>query len=131
MTRIAWIHVALVAAILLPLLAVRPANAAMGRVVAAESLNIRACAALDCQVIGAAHLGDAIEITGGIVSGFYPVRWFGQDGHAFALGGVDDARLGALVDLLLANDIAVMTHGPGGHRSIPNIKQLKSMGVRL
>jgi len=83
-TRIAWIHVALVAAILLPLLAVRPADAAMGRVVTAESLNIRACAALDCQVIGAAHLGDAIEIAGGIVNGFYPVRWFGQDGYAFA-----------------------------------------------
>jgi cytosine/adenosine deaminase-related metal-dependent hydrolase len=51
--------------------------------------------------------------------------------HAFALGGVDEARLAALVDLLLANDIAVMTHGPGGHRAIPNIKQLKAMGVRL
>lgn len=51
--------------------------------------------------------------------------------HAFALGGVDEARLRALVDLILDNDIAIMTHGPGGHRSIPNIKQLKAMGVRL
>ena len=83
-TRSGWVRAMLVVAVLLPLLAVRPADAAMGRVVAAESLNIRACAALDCQVIGAARLGDAIEITGGIVNGFYPVRWFGQDGYAFA-----------------------------------------------
>jgi cytosine/adenosine deaminase-related metal-dependent hydrolase len=51
--------------------------------------------------------------------------------HAFALGGVDDARLGRLCDLLLENDIAIMTHGPGGHRSIPNIKDLATRSVRL
>jgi cytosine/adenosine deaminase-related metal-dependent hydrolase len=51
--------------------------------------------------------------------------------HAFALGGVDDARLGRLVELLLENDIAIMTHGPGGHRAIPNIKDLATRGVRL
>jgi cytosine/adenosine deaminase-related metal-dependent hydrolase len=51
--------------------------------------------------------------------------------HAFALGGVDETRLGSLVDLILENDLAIMTHGPGGHRAIPNIKQLKAMGVRL
>jgi cytosine/adenosine deaminase-related metal-dependent hydrolase len=51
--------------------------------------------------------------------------------HAFALGGVDDARLGRLCDLLLENDIAIMTHGPGGHRAIPNIKDLATRGVRL
>ncbi len=51
--------------------------------------------------------------------------------HAFALGGVDDVRLGRLVELLLENDIAIMTHGPGGHRAIPNIKELAARGVRL
>lgn len=51
--------------------------------------------------------------------------------HAFALGGVDETRFGRLVELLLENDIAIMTHGPGGHRSIPNIKELAARGVRL
>jgi cytosine deaminase len=51
--------------------------------------------------------------------------------HAFALGGVDDARLGRLVEMLLENDIAIMTHGPGGHRAIPNIKDLAARGLRI
>jgi cytosine deaminase len=51
--------------------------------------------------------------------------------HAFALGQVDDARLGALVEQLVENDIAIMTHGPGGHRMIPDIRRLRAMGVRL
>jgi cytosine/adenosine deaminase-related metal-dependent hydrolase len=51
--------------------------------------------------------------------------------HAFALGQVDDARLGALVDHIVENDIAIMTHGPGGHRMIPDIRRLRAMGVRL
>ena len=51
--------------------------------------------------------------------------------HAFALGGVDEDRLKGLVDLILENDIAIMSHGPGGHRLIPNIKKLRAMGVRL
>ncbi len=51
--------------------------------------------------------------------------------HAFALGQVDDVRLGSLVDQILENDIAIMTHGPGGHRAIPDIRRLKAMGVRL
>jgi cytosine/adenosine deaminase-related metal-dependent hydrolase len=51
--------------------------------------------------------------------------------HAFALGGVDDAYLGRLCEMLIENDIAIMTHGPGGHRAIPNIRQLKAMGLRI
>jgi cytosine/adenosine deaminase-related metal-dependent hydrolase len=51
--------------------------------------------------------------------------------HAFALGGVDEDRLKGLVDLILENDIAIMSHGPGGHRLIPNIKKLRAAGVRL
>jgi len=51
--------------------------------------------------------------------------------HAFALGGVDAAYLDRLCDQLVENEIAIMTHGPGGHRAIPNIKLLKAKGVRL
>lgn len=51
--------------------------------------------------------------------------------HAFALGQVEDARLSTLVELLVENDIAIMTHGPGGHRAIPDIRKLRAMGVRL
>ena len=51
--------------------------------------------------------------------------------HAFCLGGVDEATLGRLIDLLLANDIAVMTHGPGGLRPIPSVGRLRAAGVRL
>jgi peptidoglycan/xylan/chitin deacetylase (PgdA/CDA1 family)/uncharacterized protein YraI len=61
------------------------ATAATGRVVATDAVNIRACPAIDCQVIGAASLGDTIEITGSIVNDFYPVRWFGVDGFAHSL----------------------------------------------
>ena len=51
--------------------------------------------------------------------------------HAFCLGGVDDASLGRLIDLLLDNDIAIMTHGPGGLRPIPSVQRLRAAGVRL
>ncbi len=66
---------------------VRPdaAIAAGGVVVATSQLNIRACASLDCPVIGEADLGAVVEITGNEVNGFYPVRWYGKDGFAFAL----------------------------------------------
>jgi cytosine/creatinine deaminase len=51
--------------------------------------------------------------------------------HAFALGGVEEARRQGLVEQLIENDIAIMTHGPGGHRLIPNIKQLRADGLRI
>jgi cytosine/adenosine deaminase-related metal-dependent hydrolase len=51
--------------------------------------------------------------------------------HAFALGGVDEARLAGLVERIVENDIVIMSHGPGGHRLIPNIKTLRAAGVRL
>ena len=59
-----------------------PADGVIG---ATSEVNIRACATLDCQVIGSATLGDSIEITGDIVDGFYPVRWYGREGFVFAL----------------------------------------------
>jgi cytosine/adenosine deaminase-related metal-dependent hydrolase len=51
--------------------------------------------------------------------------------HAFCLGGIDDASLGRLIDLLIENNITIMTHGPGGFRPIPSVQRLRAAGVRL
>ncbi len=51
--------------------------------------------------------------------------------HAFCLGGVEPARLDALVGLLLDNDIAIMTHAPAGPTPFPPIRLLHERGVRL
>ncbi|MDQ3444414.1 MAG: amidohydrolase [Chloroflexota bacterium] len=51
--------------------------------------------------------------------------------HAFALGGVDEDRLAGLVERIVENDIVIMSHGPGGHHLIPNIKKLRAAEVRL
>jgi cytosine/adenosine deaminase-related metal-dependent hydrolase len=51
--------------------------------------------------------------------------------HAFSLGGVTDPYLGQLIDLLLENDIAIMSHGPSGGRPAPPVKRLHEAGVRL
>lgn len=51
--------------------------------------------------------------------------------HAFCLGSVEPARLDGLVRLLLDEDIAIMTHGPGGMTPFPPVRQLHEAGVRL
>lgn len=51
--------------------------------------------------------------------------------HAFCLGGVEPARLEALVALLLENDIAIMTHAPAGPTPFPPVRLLHERGVRL
>ncbi|CAN5472830.1 amidohydrolase family protein [soil metagenome] len=51
--------------------------------------------------------------------------------HAFSLGGVNDDYLGRLIDLLVENDIAIMSHGPSGGRPAPPVKRLHDAGVRL
>ena len=51
--------------------------------------------------------------------------------HAFCLGGVNDGYLAALIELLVANDIAIMSHGPSGGRPAPPVKRLHEAGVRL
>lgn len=51
--------------------------------------------------------------------------------HGICLGGVDDARLRQLAEQLVELDIVVMSHAPGGHRDIPNIKLLRELGVRV
>ena len=51
--------------------------------------------------------------------------------HAICLGGVDEAYLGRLIDLLLENDITIMSHGPSGLRPVPSVKRLYEAGVRM
>lgn len=51
--------------------------------------------------------------------------------HAFALGGVDHLRLDALIQGLLEQDIAIMSHGPSGGRPAPPVEYLRQKGVRM
>ncbi|MCA9833247.1 MAG: amidohydrolase family protein [Thermomicrobiales bacterium] len=51
--------------------------------------------------------------------------------HAFALGGVDHVRLGSLIEDLLDQQIAIMSHGPSGGRPAPPVEQLRRAGVRM
>lgn len=51
--------------------------------------------------------------------------------HAFCLGTVDDAYAGRLIDLLVENDIAVMSHGPSGPGVPPSVERLRKAGVRM
>jgi peptidoglycan/xylan/chitin deacetylase (PgdA/CDA1 family) len=56
-----------------------------GTVLATTAINIRACAALDCKVIGSARLGDTMDVTGELTNGFFPVTWYGREGFVYAL----------------------------------------------
>lgn len=51
--------------------------------------------------------------------------------HAFALGGVDHIRLGGIIEGLLDQEIAIMSHGPSGGRPAPPVEQLRQAGVRM
>ncbi len=50
--------------------------------------------------------------------------------HAFCLGSVEPARRAALIDLLVENDIAIMSTGPGASAA-PPIRELREAGVRV
>lgn len=51
--------------------------------------------------------------------------------HAFCLGSVPADRLEGLIDKLLDQDIAIMTHGPSGDTPFPPVRRLHDAGVRL
>jgi cytosine deaminase len=51
--------------------------------------------------------------------------------HALCLGGIEETYLGRLIDLLLEQDIAIMSHGPSGLRPVPSVKRLREAGVRM
>jgi cytosine/adenosine deaminase-related metal-dependent hydrolase len=51
--------------------------------------------------------------------------------HALCLGGVEESYLDRLIELLIENDITIMSHGPSGLRPVPSVKRLHDAGVRL
>ncbi len=51
--------------------------------------------------------------------------------HAFCLGQVESPRLEQLIELLLDNDIAIMSHAPSGPTLFPPLRLLHERGVRL
>jgi cytosine deaminase len=51
--------------------------------------------------------------------------------HAFCLGDIEEAHLGRLLEGLIEQDIAIMSHGPSGLRAAPPVKRLHEAGVRL
>lgn len=51
--------------------------------------------------------------------------------HAFCLGGVEPARLDGLIETLLEQDIAIMSHGPSGGKPAPPVARLRAEGVRM
>ncbi len=51
--------------------------------------------------------------------------------HAFALGSVSGPRALRTASLLAQNDVAVMTNGPGGIKTIPPVKLLSDAGVTV
>lgn len=51
--------------------------------------------------------------------------------HALCLGGVEESYLERLIELLIENHIAIMSHGPSGLRPAPSVKRLHDAGVRL
>ena len=51
--------------------------------------------------------------------------------HGYFLGDIDRDRLAGIIDLLVENDIAVMTAGVPGRWPIPPIRELRQAGVRM
>lgn len=51
--------------------------------------------------------------------------------HAFCLGSVSSTRRDELIEGLRSNDIAVMSHGPGGGAPVPPVRTLADAGVRV
>ena len=51
--------------------------------------------------------------------------------HAFCLGQVEPSRLEQLIELLLDQDIAIMSHAPAGPTLFPPLRLLHERGVRL
>lgn len=51
--------------------------------------------------------------------------------HAFCLGGLEPARLDRMIELLVRQEIAVMTHGPVGGIPFPPVRLLAERGVHL
>src|SRR5262249_11206584 len=50
--------------------------------------------------------------------------------HVFCLGMVDEVELGQLLEMLVEQRIAIMTHGPGD-RAVPPLARLRAAGVAV
>jgi cytosine/adenosine deaminase-related metal-dependent hydrolase len=51
--------------------------------------------------------------------------------HALCLGGIEESYFERLIELLLDNEITIMSHGPSGLRPVPSVKRLYDAGVRM
>lgn len=51
--------------------------------------------------------------------------------HAFCLGDVPPPRLEQLLELMVENDISIMTHGPSGDITSPPVRALHQRGVHV
>lgn len=51
--------------------------------------------------------------------------------HAFCLGMIESRRLDGLIERLIENDLAIMTHAPSGDMPFPPVRSLAARGVRL
>jgi cytosine/adenosine deaminase-related metal-dependent hydrolase len=51
--------------------------------------------------------------------------------HALCLGGIEDNYLDRLIELLIDQDITIMSHGPSGLRPVPSVKRLSEAGVKM
>lgn len=67
------------------LVGVQPVAASAATVSGTDAVNIRSCASLECEVIGIAPLGAAIEVTGAEDKGWVPISWGSVRGFAYAL----------------------------------------------
>lgn len=67
------------------LLGLQPVAASAATVSGTDAVNIRSCASLDCDVVGIAPLGAAIDVTGTEDNGWVPVSWGNVQGFAYAL----------------------------------------------
>lgn len=51
--------------------------------------------------------------------------------HALCLGTIEDSYLDRLIELLLENQITIMSHGPSGLRPAPSVMRLRNAGVAM
>lgn len=74
-----------VVALALLLISMQPAVAGAATVTGTSAVNIRACPALDCEIVGIAPLGSDLDVIGEEQAGWVSVSWSGVEGFAFSL----------------------------------------------
>jgi peptidoglycan/xylan/chitin deacetylase (PgdA/CDA1 family) len=79
------VQVLLIPVLLLSSVTLASAQTASLTVAGTPAVNIRSCAALDCDVLAVAPLGSRLTPTGDPVDGFTPVEYGGVEGFAYSL----------------------------------------------